>query len=405
MAISQEELQRILAAGTAAGQPAQDAAATLFQQQGTGIFNVGDTARNAKALANDPRGFIESRFPAFFRGKQTTRRQAQNVQDARALGDLVRAAGGETDVATGQGVAGQLQSSLGLPGAQELVKTRKPELSATPLTQQETATLANTRLQGQLAVAGEGRAQAKETRDISAANRAEAQLTINEAENARKQAVADRLNDPTSLESIQRTLETTRAEGQLLGIPTPGPGQRTMISPVTGQPQIVNMEGTTEFNAERRKLLGAQNARRLSSQLAALVDEAGLSGTEFFGPLATEISAKRSKLMSAIFESRGLGAPQGPDIELVSAGLPDPTAFLANARAVAQSSIPLIGPAFDAVQKDEFVTGFNEAGAEAERALIDILMETPQLINEVDQGLLDPGSELFELVEKLRGGQ
>ena len=402
MAISQAEIQRIIDQGTAGAQGTGDPGQTIFTGGGGGgIFDASQTARNIKGKLSDPAGFLESSFPQFFRGKQVARRQAQDVKDARALGDLVRAAGGETDVATGQGVASQLASSAGLPGAKELVDIRNPELTRTPLTQQQQATLANTRAQGAIAVNQEGRAQAGEGRAVSGEARAERELTLREAENARKQTIADRLNDPTSLESMQRTISTIEAEGRLLGQGVPGAGQGTMISPVTGQPQIVNLQGTKEHTAERRKLLGAQNAVRLSGQLAALTEDAGTSGTEFFGSQAVEMSAKRSQLMSAIFESRGLGAPQGPDIELVEAGLPDPTDFFQNVRGIAQGAIPGLAGSM----KSEFTTGFDQAGAEAERALIDILMETPQLINEVDQGLLDPGSELFEIVEKLRTGQ
>jgi hypothetical protein len=402
MAISNEELARILQQGTAGGEPLSNEASTIFNSlSGQGLFDVSQSARNFKGLLADPPGFLESRFPSFFRGKQKGRRQAQNVADARALGDLVRAAGGEADVATGQGVATQLQSTAGLPGAKALVDLQKPELTATPLTAQEKATLANTRLQGQIALRGEVRAEAGEDRAVTAEARAERQQVINEAAEIRDQAVADRLNDPTSLESLTRTISTIEAEGRLLGQPTPGAGQATIVSPITGQPQIVNLEGTEKFTAERRKMLGAQNAIRLSGQLAALTDRAGTSGTEMFGSLAVEIGAKRSQLMSAIFESRGLGAPQGPDIELVEAGLPDPTGFLNNVRGVFQGAVPgLAGH-----MKREFTTGFNEAGAEGERALMDILLETPQLINEVDQGILDPGSDLFELIEKLRTGE
>ena len=65
---------------------------------------------------------------------------------------------------------------------------------------------------------------------------------------------------------------------------------------------------------------------------------------------------------------------------------------------------PLLNIPLSASMKSEFVTGFNQAGAEAEQTMIDILMEQPQLIDIVDQTLIDPAGELSQMIEKLRTG-
>ena len=56
------------------------------------------------------------------------------------------------------------------------------------------------------------------------------------------------------------------------------------------------------------------------------------------------------------------------------------------------------------MQQQSFVKGFEQSGVESEQAMIDILSEQPQLINSVDQTLLDPSGELFNIIEKLRTG-
>lgn len=242
------------------------------------------------------------------------------------------------------------------------------------------------------------------TRAGAAETRASNQEARAAEEERRKAFNFGRESAPTSLESMQRVIAEEEAESRILGRPTPGAGQGVVVSPITGQPQIVNLEGTKEFAAKRSELLGAQNAIRLSSELASLTDEAGITGTDFFGENSVKMGAKRSQLMSAIFESRGLGAPQGPDIALVEQGLPDPTSAASNARAIAINSIPLLNIPLSASMKSEFVTGFNQAGAEAEQTMIDILMEQPQLIDIVDQTLIDPAGELSQMIEKLRTG-
>jgi hypothetical protein len=367
----------IIERGTAAARP------SLFQQSLPGLF-----AQQQQLLerGQDVRtNLLKKILPGLFKPSKREQ-QLLDVQKRASAAELGRAREGIRAEARGAGIEG---AGFGASGVFEAA-ARGNRSGFEALKQQGPVATGIRELAATRATTAEARAVTQENRAI--------------AEEKRKSFDFGRRSAPTSLESMQRVIAEETAEARILGKPTPGPGQGVVVSPITNQPQIVNLEGTEKFAAKRAELLGAQNAIRLSSELASLTDAAGITGTDFFGENSVKMGAKRSQLMSAIFESRGLGAPQGPDIELVEAGLPDPTSFASNARAVAINSLPLLNIPLSASMKSEFITGFNEAGAEAEQTMTDILMEQPQLIDLVDQTLLDPAGELAQVIEKLRTG-
>ena len=128
MAIDQSLLQAGLQGATLPELP------QLFQQQQAGIFGGGPAKEAQAAERNDPRGFFERKFGN--KGKAKARAQGQRVKDARALGDLARTQGIETDAALGQGIAQQLQSSFGAQGAAQLLAEQEKQLPANVANQQ-----------------------------------------------------------------------------------------------------------------------------------------------------------------------------------------------------------------------------------------------------------------------------
>ena len=189
-----------------------------------------------------------------------------------------------------------------------------------------------------------------------------------------------------------------REAARLSGVPFAESGQVILTDPISGQQKVADLPGTATYKKQYLQLQGSLEALRLINRIANDVEQSGTSGTDFIGSRAINVDANRSKLFSAIFQARGLGAPQGPDIELVEKGLPDSTGLLANLRGV------LTGGAGG--QKAGILQGYQTVAEEMQQSLTDTLLQNPVLIdamNEHDVGQLHPDSDLFHILTKLKG--
>lgn len=309
-----------------------------------------------------------------------TREQEIAVQQAK---DFAQAAG------VGQSALGVSAPGRPLPGAaiaREFLTGEETGARAQLVRQSPLGKLALAESQAEI-----GRRSAAEQRAVAAENRAQVAFETEQ----------DKLADPFSTVNINRALEQRRALGELEGVAVPARGQAQVTNPLTGQPQIINLPGTEPFQVAQEQLLASMRGLDLVNEIVADVEDAGITGTEFFGQRSVRMSGKRARLMSEIFSSRGLGAPQGPDVELVERGLPDPGSFWTNVAALGAAPIPGVGNAM----KQQFVVGYENIAQEMQDRMEDILLQNPALLDQVDVNSLDPASDLAQSIRKLQRGQ
>lgn len=181
------------------------------------------------------------------------------------------------------------------------------------------------------------------------------------------------------------------------GVAVPEPTQTTLTSPLTGNPVIADQPGSVEYTKQWDELQGAVEALRLVNRISKNIGMAGTSGTDYIGTRATAINADRAQLISKMFRARGLGAPQGPDVELVERGLPDSTSLAANIRGMVTMGA--------GGQRQSYLEGYQKVAEEMQQIATDILLQNPLLINELseqDIGQFHPDSDLHKTLIKLR---
>ena len=86
--------------------------------------------------------------------------------------------------------------------------------------------------------------------------------------------------------------------------------------------------------------------------------------------------------------AKGAGALTGPDLDLIEAGLPDPTSFLRNLGSLAKLVLPGAQVALIAQERNAMVAGYNQFGVELSRQLKNMVTAEPAL--RVDVDALDP---------------
>jgi len=230
-----------------------------------------------------------------------------------------------------------------------------------------------------------------------------------DAAKAREQAfAAQRDNDLFDLDAaiIERdrikaeNLRDLRAlQAQEMGVAIPEQGQAALTDPLTNQPKIAYLPGTPEYQASYTRLRGAINGMSLVNGIVRDINAAGTSGTDYIGTRAARVRENKSRLLSTIFQARGMGSPQGPDIELVEKGLPDTTSFMNNV----QGAITMGAGG----QKAAALQGYQGVQEEMQQHITDLILENPFLIDsltEYDIGQLHPDSDLAKLLRQLKGG-
>lgn len=362
---------------------------------------VDNFAAFGRGLAGQPEPVTEEQQLAFLRAQmeqadlfqQGVRQRENKAKTAAGVRQVINAFGGGLDLGAGAGgLANNLRQQI--DGGETVGSAVASVMPMTPQYQQ-----AQRQATEQQAAADEMARQEK-VLDI--------RKKQSDAEKAEQAALKARLEnelfdiDNALIERERIRAENRRALAELEaaenGLALPGPGQAAITSPITGQPQIAYLPGSPEYDEARTRVQGALGTLQLTARIMADIDQAGTSGTDFLGTRATRVDANRSQLFSTIFQMRGLGAPQGPDIELVEKGLPDSTGFWANVRG------GLTGGAGG--QKASILQGYQTVQEEAQQALTNELLANPFLIDyltDYDVGLLHPDSDLAKLIRKLRG--
>jgi hypothetical protein len=200
--------------------------------------------------------------------------------------------------------------------------------------------------------------------------------------------------------------EIEKENARQMGVPFADVGQAIVADPLTGRQAVAYLPGTKQYAEAYERMQGAVGALRLVNRIQADIDQAGPSGTDMLGTRATRVGGNRSQLMSRIFQARGLGAPQGPDVELVERGLPDSTSFWSNVRGAYQGAVTLGGAILTPPIKSELKQGYQTVAEEMQQTLTDELLRNPTLIDALtddDIGQLHPDSDLFAILIKLRG--
>lgn len=153
--------------------------------------------------------------------------------------------------------------------------------------------------------------------------------------------------------------------------------------PVTGQNTIMPMVGGAQFKKEETEMRATERAIENLNLYRGMVDEAGLSGTEMIGGLATKMNTLRGQIEADILVARGYGAPQAAELERVEAAIPDPTGFWRNLAAVTTGLNPMVAMA----QKRSIMAGIDEQVRIIEDVLMDMqdqsfyVQQTPGVIN------------------------
>lgn len=121
---------------------------------------------------------------------------------------------------------------------------------------------------------------------------------------------------------------------------TPPKGYFPVARPDTGTVEYIPQPGTEPYNKAQSTvdLLG-ETIRRVQ-RFQVLVDQAGASGTEYSGPVATQLAAERGTILSAVAQLRNLGVLQPGEYELLDSQFPDPTSFSANVSAALSALDP-----------------------------------------------------------------
>ena len=325
-----------------------------------------DAARNRRQLAQDTQGMV----PGAQQGLLIAAGQQGFDKSSGALGGIREAMGRAT-------TPEQLNQTLGNAGA----VITDPRFSTVPRAARDAAQeLAASKFDEQAAKTKKARHEAWLKQQEVDAYDIEAAVAGNTAAKL----------------AAQREMVKERAHAA--GVAVPEIGQRALTSPLTGQPVIAAMPGTEEYNKAWHQVQGGIEALRLYNRITDDIKQAGTSGTDFIGNRAARVDGNRAKLFSAIFQARGLGAPQGPDVELVERGLPDSTGIMANLRGM------FTGGAGG--QKSSILQGYQTIAEEMQQIVTDQLVMNPMLIDELmdsDIGQLHPSSDLFQLLVKLKG--
>lgn len=151
-------------------------------------------------------------------------------------------------------------------------------------------------------------------------------------------------------------------------------------NPFTGGLQNVNIGGPV-YTALQTQSDSLARVMENSNQMQVMIQE---MGTEFASADARRMSAMLASMKFDYAVAKGAGALTGPDLDLIEAGLLDPTSFFRNLASILKSPFP----GAIAQERGAMVAGYNQFSVELSRQIKDMVTAEPALRIDVDA--LDP---------------